>query len=127
MYHLHITADKCTEHEENDENLDKLVRKKLDKLITQIKTKKIIDPSIDTSIVSDLENFKEGELMGSIPGIRFIIKKNDNSFYLEKIFTNDKYVTLRYYSRNKDDNYDRVKDEMLIRKDYILRNGFEIE
>ncbi len=127
MFHLHITKDKQTEYEEVEESLDAITERKIRKLITQIKTRKVVDPTIDISIVEELEKFKSGKLQGSIPGLYFIIERNDDSLYLEKVFSNDHYVTLRYYSLERNDKFEEIKEHMIKRKDYWVERNFEAD
>lgn len=114
MYIIHSNSEKKREYTK-EESLNSVMKRKIGKLITQIKTQKVIHPELDVSAdVTALEKFRKGTLKGEIHGLAYEIARDDSSFFIRKIFDDTfNYHTARYYSLSKDDNYYAKKKELI--------------
>ena len=106
MYVIHASNTAFEEYEDKDLDLDRAKEKKISKLITQIKTQKIIHPDIHISKnLRRLNEFKKGHLADFTEGLMYDLEIGEDYFYIEKQFTDARYITIRYFAEEKDGNY----------------------
>ncbi|MBR0417880.1 MAG: hypothetical protein IJI66_01780 [Erysipelotrichaceae bacterium] len=110
MYVIHNSSERSREYVSED-TLEYVTKKKISKLIQQIKTQKILKPEIVCDeVIIGLENFTQGEMEATIGNLHFELKRDENSFYITKSFKDDyPFTTMRYYSLTKDDRYEEYR------------------
>ena len=118
LYVIHKNSEKHDEYETSNETLNSLKIRKIQKLITQIKTQKILHPEIPAGeLIDELINLKKGRIEKDITGLSYIVEMDEDSFFIFKDFHDSyNYRTMRFASKSQNARYDKARNFDINRK-----------